>query len=430
MRITALLKKLAETGKLTVAEKNFLLANKDILSAEQVTAAEGAEEEVEEEEEEDGVDEKSLAALVSKSVAEQVEAAAEQIAASFAKGLETARAKAFAGDAPAAKKDVSSDTKAFMTALFGNDTASLKAISGASSTVGGYLVPDELRAEILRIAETQYGLARREMRYLPFTGPGNSRRIPALATSVSVTWTDEAVEKTSTAPTFGVVTQTLKKLAAIVPMTEEILEDSTIDIVALVAQLFAEAVAKEEDIQFFRGTGTPWTGVLYNGSVNVRNISGTNPNAVQPEDLLDLIDAVPSDALQGSKFYMHRSVMSVLRGLRDGGTGMFILQQPTAPGQPATMWGYEVVTSDAFVPVTTTGNSVPFILFGNLQRAAIFGDKQQLRVKMLDQATVANAANNGYLNLAQRDMMAVRIVERVGYVLALPQAVAVLKTQA
>jgi HK97 family phage major capsid protein len=84
--------------------------------------------------------------------------------------------------------------------------------------------------------------------------------------------------------------------------------------------------------------------------------------------------------------------------------------------------------SEAFPSATETGNDQPFILFGNLKKAAIFGDKQQLRVKLLDQATVANAANNGYLNLAQRDMIAVRIVERVGYVLALPSAVSVLTT--
>lgn len=421
MRISAILKKLAETGKLTAAEKAFLVENKDILSNEQNTAVTDAEVEVNVVDEEE-IDNNAIKALIEKRVAEVTDSLVEK----FTAGLETARAKAFAGDVPAPKV-VDSSTKAFMTALFDNDTASLKAISGLSNSVGGYLVPDELRNEILRIAEKQYGLARREMRYLPFSGPGNSRRIPALATSVSVTWTDEAAEKQSTAPTFGIVTQTMKKLAAIVPMTEEIIEDSTIDIVALVAELFAEAVAKEEDIQFFRGTGSPWTGVLYNGSVNVKNVTGTNPNAVAANDLLGMIDATPSDALDGAKFYMHRSILSVLRGLKDT-TGQYILQSPLVAGASQTMWGYEVVTSDAFTPVTTTGSAVPFILFGNLKRAAIFGDKQQLRVKMLDQATVNNAANSGTLNLAQRDMMAVRIVERVGYVLALPQAVTVLKT--
>lgn len=423
MRISAILKKLAETGKLTVAEKAFLTENKDILSDEQNTAITDSEVEVVEADEEE-VDNEAIKSLIAKRVDEMAEGIAEK----FAKGLETARAKAFAADVPVAKV-VDSSTKAFMTALFDNDTSSLKAISGLGNTVGGYLVPDELRNEILRIAEKQYGLARREMRYLPFSGPGNSRRIPALATSVSVTWTDEAAEKQSTAPTFGIVTQTMKKLAAIVPMTEEIIEDSSIDIVALVAELFAEAVAKEEDIQFFRGTGSPWTGVLYNGSVNVRNIVGANPATVTADALLGMVDATPSDALNGAKFYMHRSVLSTLRSLKDT-TGQYILQSPLVAGAPQTMWGYDVITSDAFVPVTQTGAAVPFVMFGNLKRAAIFGDKQQLRVKMLDQATVNNAANSGTLNLAQRDMMAIRIVERVGYVLALPTAVTVLKTAA
>ena len=201
MRITALLKKLAETGKLTAAEKAFLLENKDILSEEQAEAAEGAEDEVvvEEEEEDEELDEKALSSLVSKKVQAQIDAMSDQLAEKFVKSIETARAKAHVTEAP--KKEVKADVKSFMTALFSNDSATLKAISGASNSVGGYLVPDELRNEILRIAETQYGLARREMRYLPFTGPGNSRRIPALATSVSVTWTDEAAPKQSTAPT-------------------------------------------------------------------------------------------------------------------------------------------------------------------------------------------------------------------------------------
>ena len=267
------------------------------------------------------------------------------------------------------------------------------------------------------------------MRYLPFSGPGNERRIPALSTSVSVSWTDEAAKKTSTAPTFDIVTQTLKKLAAIVPMTEEIIEDSTIDLTALVGQLFAEAVAKEEDIQFFAGTGAPWTGILNNGDVNVVHTSSTNPAAVTAEDLLSLVDETPTGALAGAKFYMNRSVFSKIRSLKASGSGEYLIQAPTADA-PASIWGYPIELSDAFPAVTETGNDQPFVLFGNLSVAAIFGDKQQLRVKMLDQATVRNSGNSSDLNLAQQDMVAIRIVERVGYVLALPQAVTVLKTEA
>lgn len=430
MNLTSILKKIAAGEAITSAEKAFILANKDILTEKQVEAAEAATiEDGEAEEEEEAVDEEAMKALVMKQVQKSLEGFTDQLAAKFLDGVATQRARVMTDEV----KEVDNGDKAtrnFMKALFTNDHGALKDISGLSNSAGGYLIPEELRSEVLRIAETQYGLARRDFRYLPFSGPGNSRKIPALASSVAVSWTDEAGEKQSTAPTFSVIEQTLKKLAAIVPMTEEIIEDSTINLTALVAELFAEAVAKEEDLQFFNGNGTVWTGILNNGSVNVVRITGTDPAAVDADDLLAMIDGTPSGALAGAKFYMHRSVFSKIRSLRDdSGAGQYIVSHPTATA-PASLWGYPIELTDAFPAVTVTGNSKPFVLFGNLKVAAIFGDKQQLRVKLLDQATVNNSSNSGSINLAQQDMMAVRIVERVGYVLALPTAVTVLKTQA
>jgi len=45
-----------------------------------------------------------------------------------------------------------------------------------------------------------------------------------------MTWTDEAVAKTATQPVFERVQQTLKKLACIIPMTEELLQDTAINL--------------------------------------------------------------------------------------------------------------------------------------------------------------------------------------------------------
>jgi HK97 family phage major capsid protein len=441
MNITEILKKLAKGDAITEAEKALLLANKEILSDDQVKAIEAAEVEAEEEEvvedeeedEEEVVDEKSMEKLISKSLQKSIDSITDQLAEKFIAGAETARTKAI-DTGKKVKKTGDEETRDFMKALFNGDRDYLKANSGLTDAAGGYLIPEELRSEVLRIAEDQYGLARRDMRYLPFTGPGNERKIPALATSVATFWTDEAAQIDSTAPAFSIVTQTMKKLAAIVPMTEEILEDSTINLTALVAELFAEAVAKEEDLQFFNGDGTVWTGILNNGSVNIVNTATTNPADVTAEDLLSLIDAMPTGALAGSKFYMSRTVFSKIRSLREDAVtegdaaGAYLVTAPTATA-PATMWGYPIEVSDA-LPAITVGNSEPFVMFGNLQRAAIFGDKQQLRVKMLDQATIRNVADSADINLAAQDMVAVRIVERVGYVLALPAAISVLKTVA
>jgi hypothetical protein len=69
-------------------------------------------------------------------------------------------------------------------------------------------------------------------------------------------------------------------------------------------------------------------------------------------------------------------------------------------------------------------------LFANLKKAAIFGDKQQLRVKLLEEATITDTDDSTVINLAEQDMIALRIVERVGYVVALASAATVLKAQA
>ncbi len=220
----------------------------------------------------------------------------------------------------------------------------------------------------------------------------------------------------------------MKKLAAIVPFTEEILEDSAINLTQLVGQLFAEAVAKEEDIQFFAGTGAPWTGILNNGDVNQVPQASGDATQLTADDLLDMIDATPTGALSGAKFYFHRSVLSVIRKLKTN-TGEYIYQQPSA-GLPGTIWNYPYETSDAFPAIGDIEEGDAYVLFANLKQAAVFGDKQQLRVKLLTEATITDTDGSTVINLAEQDMVALRIVERVGYVVALPKAATVLQASA
>lgn len=420
---------------ITKSEYEALVAKE----AETLTAEEkGQIAEYEAAEGEKEMDIEAVKELVNKNVQDalalKVNEISEGIVAKFMKGANAERAKAIdVADKPAATK-AGDQTRAFMKALLKGDKEACKALTDSTSgsspddAQAGLLIPTELRNEVLRIAETQYGLARKDMFYLPFSGPGNSRTIPSLGTSVSVTWTGEGAAKTSTQPKFNVVTQTLKKLAAIVPFTEEILEDSAINLTQLVAQLFAEAVSKEEDIQFFAGTGSPWTGVLNNGSVNKVVQASGDATQLTADDLLDMIDKTPSGALPGAKFYFNRTVLSVIRKLKDK-DGNYIFQNP-GQGQPGTIWNYPYETSDAFPTLTAVTDGDQYILFGNLKQGCVFGDKQQLRIKMLDQATITDTDGSTVINLAEQDMVALRIVERVGYVVALPSALTVLEADA
>lgn len=96
-----------------------------------------------------------------------LEKASDEMAKKFMDGVAAQRAKAIDTN----KKEVKdqNSTRTFLKALLTGDRKALEIGDDAS---GGYLVPPELKAEILRISQTQFGLARRSMRYLSFRWSG------------------------------------------------------------------------------------------------------------------------------------------------------------------------------------------------------------------------------------------------------------------
>lgn len=451
MNIKELLAKLY--SELSAEEKTFLGQNIESMSTDEKVKFEAdvkeAGEEVATNEKDVDVDDEALdteavksliADSVKESIEKKVDSITDGIVAKFMKGIDSQRKNAV--DNVDTKKEISKgemETRDFMRALFHKETGILRDHDGVRAksldttlTGGkaGYLVPEELSNEVLRIAETQFGLARRDMRYLPFSGPGNTRTIPSLASTISVTWTGEKVAKTSSQPVFGIVTQTLKKLAVIIPMSEEILEDSLINLTQLLGELVAEAISKEEDLQFFNGTGSPWTGILNTSGTGLvtMDTGETAFTDITADHLLDMQDELPSGAFAGAKYYMHRSVFNVVRKLKDD-DGNYIYQRPQGT-QPATIWDMPYELSDAFPAKGDTAADSPFVIFANLKTATVFGDKQQIRVKMLDQATITDTDGETQVNLAEQDMVALRFMERVGFVVTLPLAIVRLKTAA
>ena len=315
---------------------------------------------------------------------------------------------------------------------------------GEDYTQGGYLVPSLLLAEVNRFIEDG-GIARRDMRYLPFSGPGNSRKIPTLLTNVVVDWIDEGETKPKTKPYISRVEQTMKKVAAMVILTEEIVEDTVINLVSFCGQLIGEAIAAEEDDQFFSGTGAPWTGIINDAAITSLALApGVGPLSMRPEALLSMTVAIPSGAVPGAKFYMNRQVWAAIAARRSDSVaegdakGVYLVQTP-GEASPGTIWGFPVVLSEALPSLTDLGYAAdadysstgdadePFLFFGNLQKCCAYGDKQGLRVKLLDQASVYDD-NDTLINLAEQDMVALRVHKRVGYVTILPSGIVILQT--
>jgi len=308
------------------------------------------------------------------------------------------------------------DINLFFRALVDRDFVALKALSEGVDSAGGYFVPEEFKATVLDIAKDvgylrKYGTA--------LTMSSDTLNIPKLTSKPNVSWIAEGQQIPSGQPTIGQVQLVAKKAGLIVPITRELFMDSKVDLQSLLAKIIAESLAEAEDNQGFAGDGTVFTGVLNDENVNVVSMPSTKTgfSDITADDLINLISAVPSTVSKKGAFVMHRSVLAQIKTLKDG-NGSYLFNPIDK-----TIWGYPVLTSDVMPAMTASAADTKFIIFGDLSYLYL-GDREQMSVALADQATV------GETNLFENNMLAIRVLERVGITIAMPNAFAVLKTAA
>lgn len=300
------------------------------------------------------------------------------------------------------KKDVAEMTPrekivGFFQGMIQNNQPVMKALSEGVDADGGYLFPDEFRAEIIRdIAESPR--MRNEVRVIPMRR--DVMNMPSLTSRPQVTWTDENATKSTTTAHFGQITLTVKKMAAILYASDELIDDSTeTDVVNFIISLFAEAIGEEEDRVIWRGNGTTEPTGIVGSSIGTLTASGN----LSLDQVLNLMHELPQKYHRNAKFYMHRENMREMRKLKDS-NGRYYWQEPVAQGQPATLYGYPVIEVNE-LPTSE-------IYFGDLRQTYWLGDRQRMTVKVSQDTETAFT----------KDQTAIRVVSRIAGNVVLPYA--------
>jgi len=292
--------------------------------------------------------------------------------------------------------------------IFNKDDYAVKDLVEGRDADGGYLVQPEYRNTMMSLIE-QYGVARQFCTVIPMST--TELIMPKLTGGVQVYWIGEGQTITETQPTFGEFRMTVKKLAALVPMTSELLNDANLAIANLLATLFAQALAKEEDRIVFVGNtaaSDPFNGVLRDPGV-YSHILGSGKTKFTSATAGDLADVTSRNSLytQGARWFMHRTIFNVIRQLQDG-DGMYIWGNPTQSSDQGLIWGYPYTLVENMPAVTATAVSTPYIFFGNLMHYYI-GDRQQMTLARSEH--VGFAADKVYLRVLQREGMAYALPE-------------------
>jgi HK97 family phage major capsid protein len=166
----------------------------------------------------------------------------------------------------------------------------IKILEASDDAAGGVLVPTQQSSEVIELLRERAVF--RAMRPTVVPMPTGSLQIPKLTGGATATYIGESDNIVATEQTTGMVNLTWKKLAAIVPISNDFLRFESYGADSMIRNDLVAAMADREDIAFIRGDGTEFTpkGLRYfapaanvfdaNATINLANVTSDVADAV------------------------------------------------------------------------------------------------------------------------------------------------------
>jgi HK97 family phage major capsid protein len=304
---------------------------------------------------------------------------------------------------------------------------------------GGYLIPVEVEAAILRIAAS-VGIVMSQASKWPMQT--DELQIPAYAGSfLEGAYLATNTAGSNTAVTFGQAVLQIKKWQLAFVVANDLIQYATVDLGNWLLALAAEALANMIDKQGFIGTGAPFTGITQNANVTVYNMGGSttsgevNFDDFTLQDFSDIIASVEESVLDGAAFYFSRTVWAKIRCIKDGtyyilpyagaASNGVLSNNPTGGGVRVAgeIMGFPVFTVRHLPAWAATAVSTIFGVFGNLKCLA-FGQKSGMTVEQYKSGTF------GGKEIALTDQQGLVYKNKHALVVALPAGLVNIKTSA
>jgi HK97 family phage major capsid protein len=129
-----------------------------------------------------------------------------------------------------------------------------KALAASDATAGGFLVPPQYSQEVIEFLRAKSVVRQLGPIVIPMST--GTFRIPKVTVGASASYIGENAKVPKTQQTFGNVTLTFKKLAALVPVSNDLLRYSSPGADAIVRDDLVRSMADAENRAFLRSDGT------------------------------------------------------------------------------------------------------------------------------------------------------------------------------
>jgi len=287
----------------------------------------------------------------------------------------------------------------------------LNALQVGTDSEGGYLVPDEFERTLVEALQEENIF--RTMAKIIQTASGD-RKIPVVASKGTASWVDEegAIQESDDA--FGQVSIGAYKLATMIKVSEELLNDSVFNLESYIAREFARRIGAKEEESFFIGNGTGKPTGIFNATGGAElGVTAASATAITVDEIMDLFYSLKSPYRKNAVFVMNDSTVKAIRKLKDG-NGQYLWQPSISAGQPDTILNRPVKTS-AYVPAIAAGAKT--IAFGDFGYYWI-ADRQGRSFQRLNELYAATG------------QVGFKATQRVDGKLILSEAIKVLKMKA
>lgn len=288
----------------------------------------------------------------------------------------------------------------------------LKALVVGTPASGGYTVAPEYSTSIVKKLVEMSPMRR----LASVMSIGTSKVfIPTLATDAVGGWVTEVADRDEAEPTFGQTEIDVHEHAVIIPISEQLLEDSMLDLSGLLADRIAIKFAQAENTAFVTGNGTGKPQGLLASANTFTSVTAKPDGSDLLAKLIELYYSLPQPYAQQATWGMTRATMGKIRAAADVAANRSgIWSDGLADGTPARLLGAAVTEfpdMDEFA-----ASKVP-VVFGDFSNYQIV-DRIGLQIRRDDYT----GADNGIVKFRAR--------RRVGGKLLLAEAFRTLKTSA
>lgn len=284
-----------------------------------------------------------------------------------------------------------------------------------SRTDAAALIPEDVSREIIGNVATQ-SAALTLFRRVPIAR--NQQRIPALSALPTAYFVNgDTGLKQTTEAAWSNKYLNVEEVACIVPIPEAVLADASFDVWGAIRPLIEEAMGRTIDAAVFFGVNKPasWPTDIVAAAVAATNVVARGSNAAAAGgiagDFSDLFGKVEDDGFDVNGLVATRSYRGRLRNVRST-TG-----EKLGDVSPSEVYGQAV--QYPLRGLWPTGLNAAEAIAGDFTKG-ILAVRQDFTYKLLDQAVITDNAGAIVYNLAQQDMVAMRVTMRVAWQVANP----------